>query len=60
MQSCLTGWAQINGLRGATPDPNSMKKRMEYDLWYLNNWTVWLDISIILRTFYAIFKFKGD
>tara|TARA_Y100000389_G_scaffold140429_1_gene138260 strand:- start:10196 stop:11611 length:1416 start_codon:yes stop_codon:yes gene_type:complete len=56
----LTGWAQINGLRGATPDPNSMKKRMDYDLWYLNNWTIWLDIAIILRTFYAIFKFKGD
>jgi lipopolysaccharide/colanic/teichoic acid biosynthesis glycosyltransferase len=56
----LTGWAQINGLRGATPDPNSMKKRMNYDLWYLNNWTIWLDIAIIFRTFYAIFKFKGD
>ena len=56
----LTGWAQINGLRGATPKPEIMKKRMEYDLWYLNNWTIWLDIYIILRTFYALIKYKGD
>ena len=56
----LTGWAQVNGLRGATPDPNIMKRRMEFDLWYLNNWTIWLDIYIILKTFYALIKYKGD
>ncbi len=56
----LTGWAQVNGLRGATPTPDIMKKRMDYDLWYLNNWTVFLDIYIILKTFYAIIKFKGE
>ena len=56
----LTGWAQINGLRGATPDPNTMKRRMEFDLWYLNNWTIWLDIYIVLKTFYALFKYKGE
>ena len=56
----LTGWAQINGLRGATPKPENMKRRMEFDLWYLNNWTVWLDLYIILKTFYALVKFKGD
>ena len=56
----LTGWAQINGLRGATPKPENMKRRMEFDLWYLNNWTVWLDLYIILKTFYALIKFKGD
>jgi putative colanic acid biosynthesis UDP-glucose lipid carrier transferase len=56
----LTGWAQVNGLRGATPKPEIMKKRMEYDLWYLNNWTVWLDLYIILKTFYALIKYKGD
>ena len=39
----LTGWAQVNGLRGATPNPEIMKRRMEFDLWYLNNWTIWLD-----------------
>jgi len=56
----LTGWAQVNGLRGATPKPEIMKRRMEYDLWYLNNWTLGLDIYIIFKTFYAIFKYKGD
>ena len=56
----LTGWAQINGLRGATPTHESMKKRMEYDLWYLNNWTPLLDILIIFKTFFVIFKYKGD
>ena len=54
----LTGWAQVNGL-GPTPNPDIMRKRMEYDLWYLNNWTIFLDIYIILKTFYALFKYKG-
>jgi len=56
----LTGWAQVNGLRGATPTPEIMKQRMDYDLWYLNNWTIFLDFYIIFKTFYAVFKFKGD
>jgi len=56
----ITGWAQVNGLRGATPKPEIMERRMEFDLWYLNNWTVWLDIYIIFKTFYAIIKYKGD
>jgi putative colanic acid biosynthesis UDP-glucose lipid carrier transferase len=55
----LTGWAQVNGYRGATPNPELMKKRMEHDLWYLNNWTIWLDIYIIFKTFYIIFKRPG-
>jgi len=56
----LTGWAQVNGLRGATPRPEVMKRRMEFDLWYLNNWNIWLDIYIIFKTFYALIKYKGD
>ena len=56
----LTGWAQVNGLRGATPSPEIMERRMEFDLWYLNNWTVFLDIYIIFKTFYALIKYKGD
>ena len=56
----LTGWAQVNGLRGATPKPEIMEKRMQYDLWYLNNWTIWLDLYIIFKTFYALIKYKGD
>jgi exopolysaccharide biosynthesis polyprenyl glycosylphosphotransferase len=42
----LTGWAQINGLRGDT----SIAERTKYDLWYIENWSLWLDFKIILRT----------
>jgi exopolysaccharide biosynthesis polyprenyl glycosylphosphotransferase len=42
----LTGWAQVNGLRGDT----SIMERTKYDLWYIENWSVWLDIKIIVRT----------
>ena len=52
----LTGWAQVNGFRGSTPTSDLMRKRMEHDLWYLKNWTIWLDLYIIFKTFYVIFK----
>ena len=39
----LTGWAQVNGFRGMSPGSELMKKRMEHDLWYMNNWSVWFD-----------------
>lgn len=42
----LTGWAQVNGLRGDT----SIEERTKYDIWYIENWSIWLDIKIILRT----------
>ena len=51
----ITGWAQINGYRGEKPSDENMRKRMEFDLWYMNNWNIWLDLYIILKTFYAIF-----
>jgi exopolysaccharide biosynthesis polyprenyl glycosylphosphotransferase len=43
----LTGWAQVNALRGDT----SISERTKYDLWYIENWSLWLDIKILLRTF---------
>jgi len=46
----ITGWAQVNGWRGATTDLNLMKRRIEHDLWYINNWSMWLDLWIVLRT----------
>ena len=46
----LTGWAQINGLRGNT----SIEERTAYDLWYVENWTLWLDIKIMLWTLFAV------
>jgi undecaprenyl-phosphate galactose phosphotransferase/putative colanic acid biosynthesis UDP-glucose lipid carrier transferase len=46
----ITGWAQVHGHRGETSTLNKMQKRVEYDIWYINNWSAWLDISILMRT----------
>ncbi|HBF31092.1 MAG TPA: hypothetical protein DDW73_15965 [Rhizobium sp.] len=46
----ITGWAQVNGLRGATETNDVMQARIEHDLWYINNWSILLDVKIILRT----------
>src|SRR5690606_11613964 len=50
----ITGWAQVNGYRGETDTLEKMEKRVEYDLWYINNWSLALDIKIIVMT-----VFKG-
>lgn len=42
----MTGWAQVNGLRGDT----SIEKRVEYDIWYIENWSLGLDIRILIKT----------
>jgi putative colanic acid biosynthesis UDP-glucose lipid carrier transferase len=56
----ITGWAQVNGFRGDTKGngSGSMKERIEHDLWYIENWSFWLDIEIILLTIIQILK--GD
>lgn len=46
----ITGWAQTTGYRGETPELWQMSGRVQRDLWYIQNWTFWLDIRIILRT----------
>ncbi len=46
----ITGWAQIHGLRGETDTDEKMRKRVEYDLFYIDNWSLWLDLKIIART----------
>ena len=54
----ITGWAAINGLRGGTDDMQLMSKRTEYDIWYLENWSIWLDIKIIFVTIWQMITFK--
>lgn len=54
MKPGLTGWAQVNGFRGETPTIDLMEKRVEYDVWYVSNWSIWLDIRIIFRTALAL------
>ncbi|MGA7750531.1 MAG: undecaprenyl-phosphate glucose phosphotransferase [Gallionella sp.] len=52
----ITGWAQINGLRGETQDLEKMQARIEYDLHYLRNWSIWLDLWIIMRTVFVVLR----
>jgi Undecaprenyl-phosphate glucose phosphotransferase len=46
----ITGWAQVNGYRGETDTREKMAQRIEHDLWYIQNWSLWLDIRILLMT----------
>jgi Undecaprenyl-phosphate glucose phosphotransferase len=46
----ITGWAQVHGLRGETDTDDKMANRVTYDLWYIDNWNLWLDVAILLRT----------
>jgi putative colanic acid biosynthesis UDP-glucose lipid carrier transferase len=54
----ITGWAQIHGYRGETRDPMLMKKRVQHDVWYIENWTFWLDQQIIVQT--LVNTIKGE
>ncbi|PIQ53838.1 MAG: undecaprenyl-phosphate glucose phosphotransferase [Bdellovibrionales bacterium CG12_big_fil_rev_8_21_14_0_65_38_15] len=46
----ITGWAQVNGFRGETDTLDKMEKRVEFDLFYIQNWSLWLDLKIIFLT----------
>jgi len=46
----LTGWAQVHGCRGPTPTAALIERRVEYDLWYIDNWSLRLDLAILLQT----------
>ena len=52
----ITGWAQVNGCRGETQELDKMKARIEFDLDYLQNWSIWLDLWIIMRTVRVVLR----
>jgi exopolysaccharide biosynthesis polyprenyl glycosylphosphotransferase len=56
VKSGMTGWAQVNGLRGNT----SIARRVEYDLYYIENWSLLFDLKIILRTLAQVISGKGQ
>ncbi len=49
----ITGWAQVNGLRGETSTEELMRRRVEHDLYYIDNWSFWFDLKIILMTLFS-------
>lgn len=54
----VTGWAQVNGYRGETKTDEEMQNRINFDIWYIENWTFWLDFKIIFITVYNLIR--GD
>lgn len=59
MRPGLTGWAQVHGYRGETPQLALMERRVEHDIWYVNNWSIWLDLRIMLRTVHALLQMSA-
>lgn len=55
----ITGWAQINGWRGETDSLYKMEKRVEHDLWYIRNWSLWLDLKIVFLSLLRGFTGKA-
>ena len=55
----ITGWAQIHGFRGETREVEDMRKRVQFDLQYIRNWSLWLDLKIIVLTPFALLKMKN-
>ncbi len=56
MKPGITGWAQVNGLRGETSTLELMQQRVVHDLWYIDHWSLWLDLAILARTPFACLK----
>jgi Undecaprenyl-phosphate glucose phosphotransferase len=52
----ITGWAQCNGVRGAMPTIEHTAKRVKLDLWYINNWSLWLDVLILIKTIFEVLR----
>ena len=56
MKPGITGWAQVNGLRGTIGETEEMRRRLEYDRYYMANWSLLLDIKVLLMTIPAVFR----
>ncbi|MEM8976246.1 MAG: exopolysaccharide biosynthesis polyprenyl glycosylphosphotransferase [Pseudomonadota bacterium] len=52
----ITGWAQVNGYRGETKTLSDIRKRMELDLYYVDKWSIWLDVEIMVRTVVTVVR----
>jgi len=52
----ITGWAQCNGARGAMPSIEHTVERVKLDLWYINNWSLWLDLLILIKTIFEVLR----
>ena len=52
----ITGWAQVNGWRGETDTIEKIQRRVEHDLYYIDNWSLWLDLTVIARTVAIVLK----
>lgn len=55
----ITGWAQVHGMRGETDTDEKMARRVAHDHWYIDNWSFWLDIGILFRTFFSARAFAN-
>jgi Undecaprenyl-phosphate glucose phosphotransferase len=55
----MTGWAQVHGLRGEIDTPEKARARVAYDLWYIDHWSIWLDLRILLMTARVILSGKN-
>ena len=56
----ITGWAQVNGYRGATKQLWQMEKRVEHDVWYIRNWNFFLDVKIVFLTVFNSFRGESN
>jgi lipopolysaccharide/colanic/teichoic acid biosynthesis glycosyltransferase len=56
VKSGITGWSQVNGLRGKT----SLSDRVEWDNYYIENWSLWLDVKILLMTVWAVRRYVAQ